>query len=68
MAFWVFSISSYSMANIRMIDYILSISWWIAIILSMPTILAFADSHVEHWIILLGILILICVPLAFVKL
>ena len=49
-------------------DYILTISWWVAIILSMPTILAFAETHVEHWIILVGILILICVPLVFIKL
>ena len=50
-----------------MIDYILTISWWVAVILSMPTILSFAENYVEHWIILVGILVLLLIPLAFIK-
>ena len=51
-----------------MIDYILTISWWVAVILSMPTILSFAENYVEHSIILVGILVLLLIPLAFTKL
>ena len=62
-----FCVDSYSMA-ILVIDYILTISWWVAVILSMPTILSFAENYVEHSIILVGILVLLLIPLAFTKL
>ena len=67
MAFWVFSINSYSMANILMKDYILTILWWAIILLLMPTILSFAMNPTEHWIIFLGIVIALAVPLTFTK-
>ena len=42
--------------------------WWGSVLLSMPTILSFAENITEHVIITLGILTLLLIPLAFTKL
>ena len=51
-----------------MVLFMKEILWWVVIILSMPTILSFAENITEHVILTLGILILLLIPLAFTKL
>ena len=54
---------------ILMRDIILTIFWWIAVLLSMPTIVSFAgNTIIEHVILTLGVLVLLLIPLAFTKL
>ena len=52
---------------ILMKDYILTILWWAIILLLMPTILSFAMNPSEYWIIFLGIVVALAVPLTFTK-
>lgn len=52
---------------ILMKDYILTILWWAIILLLMPTILSFAMNPTEYWIIFLGIVVALAVPLTFPK-
>ena len=46
-------------------DYILTISWWVVVLLLMPTILSVATNPIEYWIIFLGIVVAIGVPLSW---
>ena len=60
--------SSTSSNSIHILQTMKEMIWWGSILLSMPTILSFAENITEHVIITLGILTLLLIPLAFTKL
>ena len=45
-------------------ELLYSIVWWVLVLLFAPFILSFANSAVEYFILFLGVLVALCIPLA----